>query len=235
MCRQKFPELLVACDVCLCPYTDHGHCGVLRKDCSGKYLGIDNVQSVKRLTEISLSYAKAGAQIIAPSDMMDGRIGGIKQALIEQDLIHQVTVMSYSAKFCSAFYGPFRQAAKSNPSFGDRRAYQLPPGSRGMAMRALQRDIEQGADIVMIKPGYPYLDLVRDASIQHPHHPIAVYQVSGEYSMIYHSAVTHKLVDLKSAVLESTQAYLRAGARIIITYFAPQILEWMDKDGSKIQ
>uniref|UniRef100_A0A8C0U5Y3 Delta-aminolevulinic acid dehydratase n=1 Tax=Cyanistes caeruleus TaxID=156563 RepID=A0A8C0U5Y3_CYACU len=155
--RSTFPELLTACDVCLCPYTSHGHCGILREDGT-----IQNELSCQRLAEVALAYAKAGCHIVAPSDMMDGRIAAMKQALISNDLGNKVSVMSYSAKFASCFYGPFRDAALSKPAFGDRRCYQLPPGARGLAMRAVDRDVREGADMLMVKPGMPYLDLVRD-------------------------------------------------------------------------
>lgn len=222
MCRQKFPNLLIACDVCLCPYTDHGHCGILYDDGT-----INNAQSGKRLAEISVAYAQAGAHIVAPSDMCDGRIKALKMALIENHLAHRVSVMAYSAKFASAFYGPFRDAAKSAPSKGDRKCYQLPPGGRGLARRAIKRDMNEGADFIMVKPGYPYLDVVRDASEISPDIPIAVYQVSGEYSMLYHAGVTHGVVDIKDAVLESIEGYHRAGANIILTYWTPKLLEWL--------
>ncbi|XP_075761246.1 delta-aminolevulinic acid dehydratase isoform X3 [Pelodiscus sinensis] len=155
--RSSFPELLIACDVCLCPYTSHGHCGILRKDGT-----IQNEASCQRLAEVSLAYAKAGCHIVAPSDMMDGRVAAMKEALISHGMGNKVSVMSYSAKFASCFYGPFRDAALSKPAFGDRRCYQLPPGARGLALRAVDRDVQEGADMLMVKPGMPYLDLVRD-------------------------------------------------------------------------
>lgn len=221
---EKYPSLLIACDLCLCPYTSHGHCGVF--DTEGR---LDNHASIHRLSDIAAKYALAGAHIIAPSDMMDGRVKAIKEALEHSNLLSRVAVMSYSAKFASSFYGPFRDAAKSKPSFGDRKCYQLPPGAKGLACRAIQRDVEEGADIVMVKPGYPYLDIVKEASLIAPHYPIAVYQVSGEYSMLYHSAVTHNLMDFKDAVTESLEAYTRAGATVLITYFTPMVLEWLSK------
>jgi len=161
--REVFPDLLVACDVCLCPYTDHGHCGILNDDGT-----INNAASTQRLAEVSLAYAKAGCQVVAPSDMMDNRIQKIKGLLNENGLGGKVAVMSYSAKFASSFYGPFRDAAKSAPAFGDRRCYQLPPGSVGLAMRAVERDVQEGADILMVKPGMPYLDVVRRVKQQVP-------------------------------------------------------------------
>eukprot|EP00158_Paraphelidium_tribonemae_P003966 Partr_v1_DN26493_c1_g2_i1_m24132 putative delta-aminolevulinic acid dehydratase len=222
LCKSAFPDLLVACDVCLCPYTSHGHCGILDKD--GR---IDNLASIRRLAAVSHAYALAGADIVAPSDMMDGRVGAIKELLVQSKLYTTTSVMSYSAKFASSFYGPFRDAAKSAPSFGDRKCYQLPPGARGLAKRAVIRDVEEGADIIMVKPGYPYLDVVREASDLAPNHPIAVYQVSGEYSMLYHAGFTHNLLDIRQGVIESIEAYMRAGATIIITYWTPQMLKWL--------
>ncbi|XP_014289510.1 delta-aminolevulinic acid dehydratase [Halyomorpha halys] len=218
--RQKCPELIIACDVCLCPYTSHGHCGILNSD---GY--IDNDKSIQRLSEIAASYAKAGAHIVAPSDMMDGRIGAIKERLVSSGL-HNVSVLSYSAKFCSNFYGPFRDAAKSAPSFGDRKCYQLPPGSAGLAHRAVERDVEEGADMLMVKPGLPYLDILKSTKEKFPNHPLFVYQVSGEYAMIYHAAKAGA-VDFQKAVEETMTSFRRAGADCIITYFTPQILEWM--------
>ncbi|KAL5484247.1 hypothetical protein EMCRGX_G020709 [Ephydatia muelleri] len=155
--RAHFKDLLVACDVCLCAYTDHEHCGLLCPDGS-----IDNKASIQRLAEVALAYAEAGCQLIAPSDMMDNRVGAIKNILDQHGYGEKVAVMSYSAKFASTFYGPFRDAAKSVPSFGNRKCYQLPPGARGLALRAVERDVREGADILMGKPGMPYLDIVRD-------------------------------------------------------------------------
>ncbi|KAL1925029.1 uncharacterized protein VTP21DRAFT_4683 [Calcarisporiella thermophila] len=220
--KREFPDLLIACDVCLCEYTDHGHCGVLNKDGT-----INNALSVKRLAEVALNYAKAGANMVAPSDMMDGRVKAIKQSLLDAEILHRVSLMSYSAKFASNYYGPFREAVGSAPSFGDRRCYQLPSGARGLAIRAIQRDVSEGADIIMVKPGTPYLDVIRDAKEQAPNHPIAVYQVSGEYAAI-HASVKAGLMDLQKAVMESMDGFLRAGATIICTYFTPELLEWLD-------
>ncbi|ORY36646.1 delta-aminolevulinic acid dehydratase [Rhizoclosmatium globosum] len=219
--RTCFPDLLVACDVCLCPYSDHGHCGVLNQDGS-----INNPLSIARLAQISLKYAQAGCHVIAPSDMMDGRIGAIKDILRLNGLNGNVAVLAYSAKFASGFYGPFRDAACSSPASGDRKRYQLPPNSRALARRANARDAQEGADMLMVKPGYPYLDLVRDTREAHPDLPLAVYQVSGEYAMLWHAA-QNKVFDLKVGVMEATEACLRAGASIVITYYTPQILEWL--------
>ncbi|XP_059513675.1 delta-aminolevulinic acid dehydratase isoform X2 [Myotis daubentonii] len=191
--RKTFPSLLVACDVCLCPYTSHGHCG---------------------------------CQVVAPSDMMDGRVEAIKEALMAHGFGNRVSVMSYSAKFASCFYGPFRDAAQSSPAFGDRRCYQLPPGARGLALRAVDRDVREGADMVMVKPGLPYLDIVREVKDKHPELPLAVYHVSGEFAMLWHGAQAGAF-DLKAAVLEVMTAFRRAGADIIITYYTPQLLQWL--------
>ncbi|XP_019365931.1 PREDICTED: delta-aminolevulinic acid dehydratase [Gavialis gangeticus] len=219
--RSSFPELLIACDVCLCPYTSHGHCGILREDGT-----IQNEASCQRLAEVSLAYAKAGCHIVAPSDMMDGRIASIKHALISNDMGNKVCVMSYSAKFASCFYGPFRDAAQSKPAFGDRRCYQLPPGARGLALRAVDRDVREGADMLMVKPGMPYLDIVGEVKARHHAHPLAVYHVSGEFAMLWHGAKAGAF-DLKAAVMEVMRGFRRAGADIIITYFVPQLLKWL--------
>ncbi|CAM9269425.1 unnamed protein product, partial [Lampetra planeri] len=222
--RALFPGLLVACDVCLCPYTSHGHCGILRADGT-----LDNEASCQRLAEVALAYAKAGCQVIAPSDMMDGRIGAIKRILIDNGMANQVSIMSYSAKFASCFYGPFRDAAKSAPAFGDRKCYQLPPGARGLALRAVERDVREGADVVMVKPGLPYIDIVREVKDKYPHTPLAVYHVSGEFAMLHHAA-SHGAFQLRSAVMEALTCLSRAGADIIITYFVPQLLDWLREE-----
>ncbi|RKP12370.1 delta-aminolevulinic acid dehydratase [Piptocephalis cylindrospora] len=222
--RQAFPTLQVGCDVCLCAYTSHGHCGILHEDGS-----MNNAASAARIAEVSLAYAQAGCHIVAPSDMNDGRIRTIKEALLGAQLAHRVSVMSYSAKFASAFYGPFREAAGSAPSQGDRQCYQLPPGARGLARRAIRRDVEEGADVIMVKPGIPYLDIVRDAANIAPDHPIAIYHVSGEYASLWHAAQAGA-VDLRASVMESMLGAVRAGANILITYYTPRILEWLSED-----
>eukprot|EP00160_Parvularia_atlantis_P002334 Unigene11920_Nuclearia_a/m.36294 Unigene11920_Nuclearia_a/g.36294 ORF Unigene11920_Nuclearia_a/g.36294 Unigene11920_Nuclearia_a/m.36294 type:complete len:343 (-) Unigene11920_Nuclearia_a:30-1058(-) len=219
--REQYPDVLVACDVCLCAFTSHGHCGILHEDGT-----VNNAASIDRLAEVALNYARAGAHIVAPSDMMDGRVHAIKRQLIAHGLAGKVAVMSYSAKFASCFYGPFRDAAKSAPSFGDRKCYQLPPGARGLAHRAIQRDLAEGADYVMVKPGGPYLDVIRDAVELAGGVPVAVYQVSGEFAMLTHGAA-HNAFDYKLAVMESLTGFLRAGATVVITYFTPQVLEWI--------
>ncbi|PVD22240.1 hypothetical protein C0Q70_18048 [Pomacea canaliculata] len=224
--HEWFPGLLIACDVCLCPYTDHGHCGILRENGT-----IDNEASIQRLAEVAVAYAKAGCQVIAPSDMMDGRIGAIKKALFKNDMGNTVSVMSYSAKFASSFYGPFRDAAKSAPAFGDRRCYQLPPGSIGLAERAVDRDVAEGADFLMVKPGIAYLDVVRLIKQKYPTHPLAIYHVSGEYAMLYHAAAAGAF-QLKAAVMESLYSMRRAGVDILITYFTPEVLDWLCEEQS---
>ncbi|XP_072935346.1 delta-aminolevulinic acid dehydratase isoform X2 [Epargyreus clarus] len=219
--REAFPELLLACDVCLCPYTSHGHCGVL----TDKGV-IDHEPSVKRIAEVALAYAKAGAHIVAPSDMMDNRIKGIKDALILNGLQNQVSVLSYSCKFASSMYGPFRDTMKSSPMAGDRKCYQLPPGSAGLAARAAARDVAEGADFLMVKPGLPYLDIVRQTKDQFPNHPLFIYQVSGEYAMISKSGDSK---EVETILMETLTCMRRAGADCIITYFAPLILSIIKK------
>jgi porphobilinogen synthase len=219
-----FPDLLIVCDVCLCAYTSHGHCGILHSDGT-----INNSASIKRLAQVAVAYAKAGCHVVAPSDMMDDRVGAIKKLLADNELGDKVSVLSYSAKFSSFFYGPFREAAKSAPTFGDRRSYQLPPGSSGLAMRAVDRDLQQGADMVMVKPGMPYLDICRQIKDKYPYIPLAIYQVSGEFAMLHHGAAAGAF-PLQAAVLESLQGMLRAGVDIVVTYFAPQLLDWLSEN-----
>ncbi len=217
--RKTLPDLQVITDVCLCAYTDHGHCGILKPDGT-----IDNEASIARLAEVATAYAEAGAHIVAPSDMMDGRVGAIKHALAVHGLGH-VEVMSYAAKFASCFYGPFRDAAQSAPAFGDRRAYQLPPAARKLALDAVRRDIEEGADQVMVKPAGPYLDIIRETA-EAVTVPVACYQVSGEYAMLHHAAAAGAF-ELRTAVMETLTGLRRAGAARLITYFAPRVLDWV--------
>ncbi|KYQ96759.1 delta-aminolevulinate dehydratase [Tieghemostelium lacteum] len=218
--RQNFPDLCIVCDVCLCAYTSHGHCGIL--DTENK---IDNQKSIKRLGEMSLLLAQTGANVIAPSDMMDCRVSEIKRVLFANGFGGKVSVMAYSSKFASCFYGPFRDAASSGAKFGDRSAYQLPPPSRGLAIRAAERDEKEGADFVMVKPAGPYLDIIRDVK-NAVKVPVACYQVSGEYAMLYHAAAAGAF-NLQSAVLESLISLKRAGCDIYITYFTPNLLDWL--------
>lgn len=222
--REKFPSLTIAVDLCLCGYTSHGHCGILNDNGT-----IHNTASIRRLAEIALCFAQDGAHIIAPSDMMDGRIGAIKKILFDNQLASSVAVLSYSSKFASCFYGPFRDAAQSAPSSGNRRAYQLPAASTGLAVRAAERDVLEGADMLMVKPGGPFLDIIKEVKQRFPHHPLAVYQVSGEYAMLWHAARANAF-ELRAAVLESLMGMRRAGADILITYFTPQLLDWLKEE-----
>lgn len=220
--RSAFPSLYVATDVCLCEYTSHGHCGILNHDHT-----INTEPSTERLAQVALSYAQAGAHCVAPSDMMDGRILAIKRKLIDAGYGNKVTLMSYAAKFASGLYGPFRDAAGSAPSFGDRKCYQLPPQAKGLARRAIIRDVNEGADIIMVKPALPYLDVISDASELAPDHPVACYQVSGEYAMVVAGA-NAGVYDLKAMAFETTESMVRAGATLILSYFTPQFLDWLD-------
>jgi porphobilinogen synthase len=219
--RKLFPSLYIAADVCLCEYTDHGHCGLLNSDGT-----IDTMPSVERIAEVAVNYAKAGAHCVAPSDMMDGRVKAIKRGLIDAGLGNKATLMSYSAKFASSLYGPFRDAAGSAPAFGDRKCYQLPPAAKGLARRAMQRDMNEGADIIMVKPALPYLDIISDAAELARDHPIACYQVSGEFAMIHAGAVAG-VYDLRAMAFETAESMVRAGATLILSYFTPDFLEWL--------
>jgi porphobilinogen synthase len=205
------PEMLIITDVCLCEYTDHGHCGIVIDD------EIANDQTVEQLVRTAVSHAAAGADIVAPSDMMDGRVGAIRHALDERSF-ENVAVMSYAAKYCSAFYGPFREAAASAPKFGDRRSHQMDPANALEALREVEQDIEEGADIVMVKPALPYLDVIMRVK-ERFQYPTAAYQVSGEYAMLK-AAARNGWIDEQRAMLESLTAIHRAGADIIITYYA---------------
>ncbi|XP_006461195.1 hypothetical protein AGABI2DRAFT_192728 [Agaricus bisporus var. bisporus H97] len=220
--RELFPDIYIACDVCLCEYTDHGHCGFLHEDGT-----INTAPSVERIAEVAVNYAKAGAHCVAPSDMMDGRIKAIKRSLIDASLGNKCTLMSYSAKFASALYGPFRDAAGSAPSFGNRKCYQLPPTAKGLGRRAIQRDVVEGADIIMVKPALPYLDIIADAAELAPDHPIACYQVSGEFAMV-HAGARAGVYDLRTMAFESVESMVRAGATIILSYFTPEFLNWLE-------
>ncbi|GFG31713.1 hypothetical protein Cfor_06273, partial [Coptotermes formosanus] len=219
--RRCFPDLVIACDVCLCPYTNHGHCGIISSDGV-----INNEASIERIAQVAVAYAKTGAHIVAPSDMMDGRIGAIKRGLIDAGLGNRVAVLSYAAKFASGFYGPFRDVTKSAPVFSDRKCYQLPPGSKGLALRATLRDVTEGCDMLMVKPGLAYLDIVKQTKDAHAEYPLFVYQVSGEYAMLYHAAKAGA-IDLRSVLEEVLLSMRRAGADCIITYFTPVILDWL--------
>ncbi len=210
--KDAVPELTVIADLCNCEYTDHGHCGLLTE-----HGDVDNDSTVELLARVALTYARSGVDIIAPSDMMDGRVAAIRSALDESGH-HDTVIMSYSAKYASAFYGPFREAAGSTPAFGDRRSYQMDPPNAREALNEIALDIEEGADIVMVKPAMPYLDIVRAARDAFDT-PLAVYNVSGEYAMIK-AAARNGWLDENRAVDEMLVGFVRAGADIIITYFA---------------
>ena len=219
--QKNYPELIVIADVCLCEYTNHGHCGVI---CGEKIL---NDETLPLLSKMAVSMAKAGADIIAPSDMMDGRVAAIRAALDENGYI-DVPIMSYSAKFASGYYSPFRDAADSAPSFGDRKTYQMDPANRREALREIADDIEEGADMVMVKPALPYLDILREARDM-TDLPLAAYNVSGEFSMVK-AAAKLGWIDEKRIVMENMTAIKRAGADIIITYHALDAAKWLRED-----
>ncbi|KAG6378284.1 hypothetical protein JVT61DRAFT_13999 [Boletus reticuloceps] len=187
---------------------------------------IHTAPSVERMAEVALNYARAGAHCVAPSDMMDGRIRAIKRSLVDAGFGNRCTLMSYSAKFASGLYGPFRDAAGSAPAFGDRKCYQLPSDAKGLARRAIQRDVTEGADIIMVKPSLPYLDIIADAAQLAVDHPIACYQVSGEFAMV-HAGARAGVYDLKVLAFETTESMVRAGATLILSYFTPEFLEWL--------
>jgi porphobilinogen synthase len=212
--KESVPELVLWADVCLCEYTDHGHCGVVR---DGR---VDNDRTLPLLARASVAYARAGADLIAPSDMMDGRVGAIRRALDDAGM-EETPIVAYSAKYASAFYGPFREAAESAPQFGDRRGYQMDPANGDEAMREVALDIEEGADMVMVKPALPYLDVIRRVKDRFGV-PVAAYNVSGEYSMI-RAAAERGWMDGERAALEVLTSIRRAGADVILTYFAKEI------------
>ncbi len=217
--KNKYPELLVIADVCLCEYTSHGHCGVVHEH------KIMNDETLPLLSKMAVSLAKAGADIIAPSDMMDGRVAAIRAALDKNGFV-STPIMSYSAKFASAYYSPFRDAAESAPCFGDRKTYQMDYANGKEAVREVEDDILEGADIVMVKPALAYLDIVKQASLLG--YPLAVYNVSGEYSMVK-AAARNGWIDEKKIVLENLTAMKRAGANIIITYHALDAARWLEE------
>ncbi len=211
-------DLLVITDVCLCEYTDHGHCGVLHEQ------EIVNDATLEILSEQALSHVRAGADIVAPSDMMDGRVGAIRTKL-DQHKFENVPIMAYSAKYCSGFYGPFREAAQSAPQFGDRRSYQMDPANSREALKEVAMDIAEGADIVMVKPALPYLDIIRLVRDRFDV-PVAAYNVSGEYSMVK-AAARNNWIDEKRTVLEILTGIQRAGADIVLTYHAKDVARWL--------
>jgi len=216
--RAGFPELVLATDVCLCEYTSHGHCGVLRGD------EIDNDASLELLARTAVSHAEAGADTVCPSDMMDGRVGAIRVALDDADF-EQIPVVSYAAKYASAFYGPFREAAESTPAFGDRRGYQLDPPNVREALRECELDVNEGADALIVKPALPYLDVLR-AVRERFELPVGAYNVSGEYAMLKAAAQAGWL-DERQAALESLTAIKRAGADFIVSYWTKELAEWL--------
>ena len=220
--KKKCPDLIAITDVCLCEYMSHGHCGVTRMD--GEHFHVLNDESVDLLVKTSLSHAKAGADMVAPSDMMDGRIGAIREAL-DMNGFSDTGIMSYAAKFASVFYGPFRDAAESPPKFGDRRTYQMDTANADEALREVALDVEEGADIIMIKPALPYLDILWRARERFGK-PTAVYHVSGEYAMVK-AAAEKKVFDERAAVLEIMTSIKRAGADIIVTYWARELMKWI--------
>lgn len=219
--REISKNLYIITDVCMCQYTSHGHCGILNGN------EVDNDKTLDVLGKISLSYAKAGADMVAPSDMMDGRIGYIREALDENGY-ENVAIMSYAAKYSSAFYGPFREAAHSTPQFGDRKTYQMDPANSEEALKEIQWDINEGADIIMVKPAMSYLDIIRRAK-ELVNVPICAYNVSGEFAMVK-SAAEAGLIDEKSVALEMLLSMKRAGADIIITYFALDAVRWLKEN-----
>lgn len=221
--KRECPELCVITDVCMCEYTDHGHCGAIQPNRDGNP-DVENDLTLELLVKEALAHAEAGADIVAPSDMMDGRVGEIRLALDEADF-QDIPVMAYSAKFASAFYGPFRDAAESPPSFGDRRSYQMDPANLREAMREIELDIDEGADIIMVKPALPYLDVIRWAADNFDL-PLAAYNVSGEYAMIK-AAGANGWIDEKRAAMESLLSIKRAGAKMILTYWAKDAAKWL--------
>jgi porphobilinogen synthase len=220
--KEAHPDLIVITDLCMCEYTSHGHCGVLRAGGTG--LTVDNDATLELLARTATSQARAGADIVAPSDMMDGRVGAIRHAL-DEDGRADTPILAYSAKFASAFYGPFREAADSTPAFGDRRGYQMDPGNGDEAVRETKLDVEEGADIVMVKPALPYLDLIHRIKTD-TQMPLAAYNVSGEYAMVKAAAAAGYL-DERATVLETLTCIRRAGADIVITYHAKEAARWL--------
>ncbi len=216
--KAAHPDLLVIPDLCLCEYTSHGHCGVLRGE------AVDNDATLELLARTAVSQAESGADVIAPSDMMDGRVGVVREALDDHGFA-DLPIMAYSAKFASAFYGPFRDVADSAPSRGDRRGYQMDPGNSDEALREVMLDVAEGADIVMVKPALPYLDVIRRVK-DRTEMPVAAYNVSGEYAMIKAAAAAGHL-DERAAVLETLTSIRRAGADIVITYHAKDAAQWV--------
>ena len=220
--KERAPDLTVITDVCLCEYTSHGHCGVTRLD--GEHFHVLNDESVELIAKTAVSHAAAGADLVAPSDMMDGRIGAVRTAL-DQAGFDQTGIMSYAAKFASVFYGPFRDAAESPPQFGDRRSYQMDPANADEALREVELDLAEGADVILVKPALPYLDILWRVRERFGR-PTAVYHVSGEFAMVK-AAAEKGLVDERAAVLEIMTSLKRAGANFIVSYWALDLMEWL--------
>ena len=220
--KEIAPQMDVICDVCMCEYTSHGHCGILTED---GY--VDNDKTLEYLSKIAVSYAKAGADMVAPSDMMDGRIGALRNALDENGY-ETVAIMAYSAKYASAFYGPFRDAANSAPAFGDRKTYQMDPANGQEALREIGEDIEEGADLIIAKPALAYMDIMKEASMKY-NIPIVAYNVSGEYAMVK-AAAANGWIDEKKIVMENMVGLKRAGAKMIITYHALDVAKWLKEE-----
>ncbi len=220
--KKHAPDLTVITDVCLCEYTSHGHCGVVRLD--GEHFHVLNDESVELIAKTAVSHAAAGADLVAPSDMMDGRIGAVRAAL-DQAGFDQTGIMSYAAKFASVFYGPFRDAAESPPQFGDRRSYQMDPANADEALREVELDLSEGADIVLVKPALPYLDILWRVRERFGR-PTAVYHVSGEFAMVK-AAAEKGLIEERAAVLEIMTSLKRAGADFIVSYWALDLMEWL--------
>ncbi len=220
--KRELPQLLVVTDVCLCEYTNHGHCGIINNG------NVENDPTLELLAQTAVSHAEAGADIVAPSDMMDGRVGAIRAGLDAAGFTDTV-LMSYAAKYASAFYGPFRDAAGSTPAFGDRRSYQMDPANRREALREVRLDVEEGADMIMVKPALPYLDILRDVRETFTELPVAAYNVSGEYAMLK-AAAQNGWLDERRAVLELLTGIKRAGADIILTYHARDAARWLREE-----
>ena len=219
--KKVFPELVVIADICLCEYTSHGHCGVIKDGI------ILNDETLPLLAKAAVSYAKAGADIIAPSDMMDLRVKAIREALDEAGFVY-TPIMSYSAKFASGYYGPFRDAAHSAPGFGDRKTYQMDPANGQEALREIGEDIEEGADLIIAKPALAYMDIMKEASMKY-NIPIVAYNVSGEYAMVK-AAAANGWIDEKKIVMENMVGLKRAGAKMIITYHALDVAKWLKEE-----
>ena len=229
--KKKVPEMMVITDVCLCEYTSHGHCGVIKSHKSqvtSHKFEVDNDASLELIAKTALSHAEAGADMVAPSDMMDGRIGAIRSTLDDSGL-NNIPIMSYSVKYASAFYGPFREAANSTPKFGDRRSYQMDPSNAQEALREVIQDLDEGADIIMVKPALSYLDIIKKVRSDFDI-PLAAYNVSGEYAMVK-AAAMKGWIDEKNITLEILTSIRRAGADIIISYHAKDAAKWLKEDG----